>query len=238
MNCALHRFTSFFFTLYTLWISSIHVKADCDASDQRLLEARGLICDSLVGTDTPWCLTNVSHASKDWPSQAVYMKKLLDLLVDPDTCLDTPYANDTAEWLDAEISDPDVSGSWMWTYLVFQVQYYDMPRNEGDRIESSGTLGRKCWAMDYCRVMWNPDPLSKALSEHALNPNTNFIDLYNDAIPLTMDLCYEVEENCFVNASYDANRNGTCPGQIEEFRFGYERENVKRKKVLSDYPFY
>ena len=108
--------------------------SSCDESDERLAHARGMICGSLVGTPGPdWCLNDNPHAQKDWPTQAVYMKDLLDLLVDSDTCLDTAYAADTANWLDGEISDPDVSGSYMWTYLVFQVQYYDMPRNEGDR---------------------------------------------------------------------------------------------------------
>ena len=70
-------------------------------------------------------------------------------------------------------------------------------------------------------------------------PNTNnFIDLYNQAIPITMDLCYQVEENCFVNAAYDVSRNGTCPaGEITQFELGFERENLKRKNVV-DYPFY
>jgi hypothetical protein len=107
---------------------------DCDASDDRLSRARGMICGSLVGTPGPeWCINNNSHAQKDWPTQAVYMQELLDLLVNTNTCLDTAYAAETANWLDGEISDPEMSGSYMWTYLVFQVQYYDMPRNEGDR---------------------------------------------------------------------------------------------------------
>lgn len=179
----------------------------------------------------------MTQASKDWPSQAVYMKELLDLILDPSTCLDTAYANDTAEWLAGEISDPDVSGSYMWTYLVFQVQYYDMPREEGTRIESPGTLGRKCWAMAYNQQIWDPKSLEKTLTSNGLNPNTDFIDLWNEAIPLTMNLCYEVEENCFQNKSYDPSTNGTCPVYIEEFHAGFERENLKRKNVVY-YPFY
>ena len=85
--------------------------------------------------------------------------------------------------------------------------------------------------------MWEPEPLLSALDSNGLNPNSNFIDLYNDAIPLTMDLCYEVEENCFVNATYDASRNGTCPGDITQFELGFERENLKRKNIVT-YPFY
>lgn len=214
-------------------------KNDCDESDKRLSEARGYVCASLVDPDTPWCLSSSSEADADhdWPNQAVYMKNLLDLFVDPTTCLDTDYAADTANWLDGEISDPNVGGSYMWTYMVFQVQYYDMPRKEGDRIESAGTLGRKCWAMAYNKQMWNPEPLETALTTSGLNPNENFISLYNEAIPLTMDLCYEVEENCFVNATYDASRNGTCPGEIKYFHMGFDRENLKRKNVVN-YPFY
>ena len=34
------------------------------------------------------------------------------------------------------------------------------------------------------------------------------------AIPQTMQLCEEVMANCFVNASYNPARNGTCPGDI------------------------
>ena len=49
---------------------------------------------------------------------------------------------------------------------------------------------------------------------------------YDDAIPLTMGLCEKVMANCFVNASYDpVARNGTCPGQIDEFFVGYQWEN-------------
>jgi hypothetical protein len=91
--------------------------------------------------------------------------------------------------------------------------------------------------MAYNKQMWEPEPLSSALDSNGLNPNTKFIDLYNDAIPLTMDLCYEVEENCFVNATYDASRNGTCSGDITQFELGFERENLKRKNIVT-YPFY
>mmetsp|Transcript_32810 Transcript_32810/g.55328 ORF Transcript_32810/g.55328 Transcript_32810/m.55328 type:complete len:240 (+) Transcript_32810:31-750(+) len=217
---------------------SVYADANCDESDAKLAEARGYICASLVGNPGPdWCENNNTKADQDWPNQAVYMKNLLDLLVDPATCLNTSYANDTAEWLDGPINDPDVGGSWMWTYTVFQVQYYDMPRNEGDRIESPATLGRKCWAMAYNDQMWHPEELSKALTSNDLNANENFIAEYNEAIPLTMNLCYQVEENCFVNATYDASRNGTCPHDIRQFHLGFDRENLKRKDVV-EYPFY
>lgn len=222
------------------WLSLAYIvhASDCDTSDTKMAEARGLICASLVGTPGPeWCINNQSHASHDWPTQSVYMKKLMDVFLDPETCLNTSYAADTADWLAGNISDVNVGGSFMETYMVFQVQYYDMPRAPGVRIESPGTLGRKCWAMAYNKQFWRPDSLESTLTANNLNPNTNFISQYNDAIPLTMSLCYEVEENCFVNATYDPSRNGTCPGEIDEFELGFERENLKRKNV-AEYPFY
>ena len=56
----------------------------------------------------------------------------------------------TLAWLDA--NQTTASGnpsSWGWTWTVFQVQYYDMPRKPGVRIEAPDTLGRKCWAFAY-----------------------------------------------------------------------------------------
>jgi hypothetical protein len=91
--------------------------------------------------------------------------------------------------------------------------------------------------MAYNKQEWDPASLSTALATSNLNPNTNFMSLYDEAIPLTMDLCYQVEENCFVNATYDASRNGTCPGDITQFELGFERENLKRTNIV-DYPFY
>ena len=231
---------------FTASFELAETEKDCEASDKKLEVSRGYVCASLVdGATTEWCLTDITTDDQDWPGQAVFMKDLLDVFMDPSTCLDTQVAKDTANWLDGPISDPDVSGSYMWTYLVFQVQYYDMPRKEGDRIESPGTLGRKCWAMAYNKQIWKPDELEKTLVDAGLNPNKNFITLWNEAIPLTMDLCYEVEENCFVNATYDPSRNGTCPGDIAEFHFGYERENHKKNpfkpnedRESVDYPFY
>ena len=63
---------------------------DCKASDERLEVSRGYICASLVdGKTTEWCLTNVTTNDKDWPGQSVFMKDLLDNIMDPSTCLDT-----------------------------------------------------------------------------------------------------------------------------------------------------
>ena len=52
-----------------------------------------------------------------------------------------------------------------------------------------------------------------------------------------MTLCREVMNNCFVNASYDPSRKGSCEKKILDFRFlGFERENLKRAFAIS-YPF-
>ena len=99
-----------------------------------------------------------------------------------------------------------------------------------------GTLGRKCWAFAYLQQFWDPVGLNSALGLAGLEAN-NFISMYDEAAPLTMHLCWEVMANCFVNASYDPTRNGTCPGDIEEFHLGFDRENAKRLMVV-EYPFY
>ena len=53
-------------------------------------------------------------------------------------------AQETLAWLDANQTtasgDPSSFG---WTWSIFQVQYYDMPRKSGVRIEAPDTLGRK-----------------------------------------------------------------------------------------------
>eukprot|EP00041_Stephanoeca_diplocostata_P013549 m.237689 g.237689 ORF g.237689 m.237689 type:complete len:124 (+) comp19377_c1_seq10:399-770(+) len=123
----------------------------------------------------------------------------------------------------------------MWTYLVFQVQYYDMPRKPGNRIESPATLGRKCWAFAYLRQLWNATTLERAVAG-AGQSVLNFTTAYNTAVPLTMNLCEEVMANCFVNASYDPSRKGTCPLSIDEFHAGFLRENILRKDIVK-YPF-
>merc|ERR1712046_42903 len=112
-----------------------------------------------------------------------------------------------------------------------------MPRKPGDRIEAPDTLGRKCWAFAYLRQVWEPQALSSALSSVGLHMDT-FIEQYNEAVPFTMNLCFEVMANCFVNASYaPALRNGTCPWDIDKFHYlGFDRENLKRKNIVK-YPF-
>lgn len=212
----------------------------CTVSDKNLFTLRAKICNSLVQEDTNWCGTywRNATASKDWPSQAVYIHEMIDALSSPTTCLNTTFAHDTVAWLDTYQADPGVSGSIMWTWLVFQVQYYDMPRKPGCRIESPDTLGRKCWAVAYLTQLWKPKPLLEALTKAGLSLS-NFTSAYERAIPLTMDLCEEVMANCFVNATYDPTlRNGTCPNKIDLFRYlGFERENLKRLNVIN-YPFY
>ena len=61
--------------------------------------------------------------------------------------LNTTFARETISWLNNEMSSQSTGGNWMNTlmWMVFQVQYYDMPRKPGTRIESPDTLG-KCWA--------------------------------------------------------------------------------------------
>lgn len=134
---------------------------DCTASNQAILLARQILCASLVQADTVWCGTfskNVT-VSEDWPNQAVYMHNLLASLLAADAsspgCLNSTFARDTVQWLDSPyMADPQYSGlNFMATYLVFQVQYYDMPRKPGNRIEAPDTLGRKCvlcTTVQYC----------------------------------------------------------------------------------------
>ena len=59
---------------------------------------------------------------------------------------------------------------------------------------------------------------------------------YENATTPTMRLCEAVEANCFVNASFDPRRNGTCPASVAEFYLGFERENLLRGFPIA-YPF-
>jgi hypothetical protein len=119
---------------------------------------------------------------------------------------------------------------------VPQVQYYDMPRKPGDRVESADTLGRKCWAMSYNQDKWNPTDLQSALSLHGLAV-PKFIAMVNKAIPLTQDLCQKVICNCFVNASYDPSRSGGCKTDIYKFHYlGFDREGISHESL--DYPYH
>ncbi len=145
---------------------------DCHRSDAQMRDKRETVCSSLVQAPTPWCGDSYKNvtAKEDWPNQAVYMQNLLEGLLSPSTCLNTSYAEGTINWLNTSQvhsfrssvaannqfgaifsiqAIANISGAWMWTYDTFQVQYYDMPRKPGERIESPATLGRKCWAFAY-----------------------------------------------------------------------------------------
>jgi hypothetical protein len=201
----------------------------CDASDQNLIKLRETLCYSLACSDDCPC-SNSSSGEGDWPNQVVYMKNIMVALTDPSTCLDTPTAKDVVTWLD--VTDVDVS-VWWYTWVVFQVQYYDMPRQPGARIESPATLGRKCWAFAYLDQIWVKlkPALSAAMANAGLSLSA-FFTAYDAALPLTMNLCDEVMANCFVNASYNPDaRNGTCPGPVDEFYVGFQWENGNNNAV-------
>ena len=217
----------------------VSAPADCAASDANLLRLRWTVCRSLVGPGTPWCVypSNVSAAG-DWPNQAVYLNDVLLALSAPATCLGTATALETVQWLNSSQSDSTVSGGFMNTYTVFQAQYYDMPRHAGDRIEAPDTLGRKCWAFAFLAQTWAAEAaaLAAALRSAGLSAAA-YGSAAAAAIPQTMELCEEVMANCFVNATYDPRRNGTCVGDIVAFKLGFARENILRGDVVK-YPFF
>ena len=105
----------------------------------------------------------------DWPSQAAYMQNILNTLVAPNTCLNTTFARETISWLNSEMSSQSIGGNWMNTWMVFQVQYYDMPRKPGTRIESLDTLGRKMLGFCVLKQFWNPVALQHAVATVGLN---------------------------------------------------------------------
>lgn len=97
----------------------------------------------------------------------------------------------------------------------------------------------RCWAFAYLAQSWAAEEaaLSRALSA-AGRSAAAYAAAAGAAIPQTMALCEEVMANCFLNASYDPARNGTCPGDILAFHFlGFERENILRGNSVR-YPFY
>ena len=176
----------------------------CSASDARLLNQRKVLCHSLTQGPTPWCgddWRNVS-ASEDWPNQAIYMLTLLRSLATPTTCLNTSYSRSTVAWLDTEMASTAISGNFMNTWLVFQLQYYDMPRLPGTRIESPDTLGRKCWAMAYLTQQWADiaSPLERRLATAGLSA-ANFTAAYERAMPLTMGICQKVICNWYARVA-------------------------------------
>ena len=182
-------------------------RADCGRSDAALLALKAIICKSgLAGGCVPAPGANVTGKG-DWPNQAVYLHNLLEALASTSTaCLETSTATAVVAWLDPAAAG---GGGVFNTWDVFQVQYYDMPRLPGTRIEAPDTLGRKCWAFAYLSQTWRPVPWLNL---------TAFSHNYTQSVRVTMSLCEKVMANCFVNASYGpARRNGTCPGKIFEF---------------------
>ena len=208
----------------------------CALSDAKLLKQRSALCDSLTQGTTSWCGKPSGRAKADWPSQAVYLNELVETLLAPETCLNTTKARNTVAWLNETQADPGIAGNFAWTWKVFQVQYYDMPRKPGSRIEAPDTLGRKCWAFAYLRQTWNPSRWGLVLAAAGLSAS-QFADLYATAVPATMRLCEEVMANCFLNTTYTPSRNGTCLGKIAKFHYlGFARENLKRGDPVH-YPF-
>jgi hypothetical protein len=210
----------------------------CAASDANLLQWRQLVCSSLVSADTKWCGKFVKNgAATDWPSQATYLHELLSALTSPSTCLNTSFACGTVEWLNTmQTNSSSTVGNFMWTWQVFQRQYYDMPRKPGTRIESAGTLGRKCWAFSFLKATAGLDALVRVLQQHSLQMRA-FIGNYSAAIPQTMQLCDRVRANCFLNTSYDPQKhNGTCPLSLDEFDAGFARENLKPQQGRTRIP--
>ena len=113
-----------------------------------------------------------------------------------------------------------------------------MPRKPGTRIESPGTLGRKCWAMAYLQQQWQRKDRQALVAANLGLTAGRFIAAYDEAVPLTIRLCERVMANCFVNATFDPKRNGTCAGKIFEFKdLGFERENALRGFSI-EYPFH
>ena len=153
--------------------------------------------------------------------QVIYMKNLLDAIAAPSTCLNTSYSHDLVGWLNVTNT---TTNAWWNTWMVFQVQYYDMPRQPGARIESPATLGRKCWAFAYLAQAWPAlrPKLIGALSSAGLDMDP-FVEAYDAAVPFTLNICDQVMANCFVNATYDpVARNGTCPDGVGQFFVGFQ----------------
>mmetsp|Transcript_23753 Transcript_23753/g.62080 ORF Transcript_23753/g.62080 Transcript_23753/m.62080 type:complete len:254 (-) Transcript_23753:233-994(-) len=205
--------------------------SECAASDAALRLARDTVCVSLeAASNCPPGSANVT-AKGDWPSQVVYYTHVLDLVAAaPSACLMTDVGRATLQWLNTV----NVTVSPWWnTWLVFQVQYYDMPRKPGARIESPATLGRKCWAFSYLAQRWpSLKPKIVAAVHHAHLSVDRMVAAYDSAVPLTLGLCDRVLTNCFVNASYDAGRNGTCLDAESQFYVGFQWENGIRNDTL------
>ena len=95
----------------------------------------------------------------------------------------------------------------MWNYREFQVQYYDMPRKPGSRIESPDTLGRKCWAFAWLDGRTDVMEAAHARLFSAGLTISFFATQWEVASPEAMLLCRRVMENWCVHALLiDASR--------------------------------
>jgi hypothetical protein len=212
----------------------------CSASDSLLENLMNVNCGSYYGNGAnPLCPSNASNNVRhDWPDQVVYTVTMAKALIANTTCRNTSTALSTATWLNSEMGNATFYGGFMWNFQIFQVQYYDMPRKPGDRIESASTLGYKCWALAYLAQAWAEIRGSFiAVMSAADLPLDIFVAQYDAAVNMTLPLCNEVLANCFVNASYDPARNGTCPTAVEEFHFGFDYQNLWRDNWVK-YPFF
>ena len=213
----------------------------CSVFDGELQKQRQVVCQSLApDTKTWWCDPGNATADGDWPNQAVYFLRVLSTLSTGEKCLQSRYAADTVRWMKFQ-GNVNVTGGMMWTWRIFQGQYYSMPRKAGTRIESPDTLGRKCWAFAYLGQFWEEglgSALETALSKNGGYDIGNFTSAYQAAIGYSMDLCEKVMANCFENSTYTPSRNGTCNLKVYDFKYlGFERENLKRRNCVH-YPFY
>ena len=99
----------------------------CAASDAAATAARDAACASLVQpyNSTPWCLYPAgTKSAEDWPSQSVYVGAVLSALAAaPPGCLATPAAAAVLTWLDTSQASAALSGTFAWTWQVFQPQY-------------------------------------------------------------------------------------------------------------------
>ena len=142
---------------------------------------------------------------------------------------------------------------FLYTWDIFQVQYYDMPRLPNVRIESPATLGRKCWAFAFLTQTWlqqgpggtNLKTQLQQTMQQAKLPVGGFVTAYMAAIDLTMPLCSRVMANCFLNTTYlPQKNNGTCPDKIGAFFTGFQWENgggngdVSRLRIDYVFPKY
>lgn len=213
---------------------------NCEDINAQLRTRKAVLCD---GFDFPraWCgpaWDNVT-AHHDWPSQATYMQDLLSYLQSaPTACLNdtnsvAPHLVNT--FMNVDMASATAPKSFMHVYTVFQFQYYDMPRKAGERIESPWTLGMKCWAFAYLTEFWSPIAMRNALAAAGLAMNA-FSRAYSAAGAESLTLCQQVINNCFVNASYDPSRRGSCPLSVDEFKMAFDFQNLKHGDLVK-YPF-